>query len=90
MRLRELIVVLLLGLLSGCISTTNETVEGGTADVTKCEPLEGVLDGADFIPKSAVEEHEADGRRTSRYILYLLGAQLGCLGLDLGNARGWI
>jgi len=31
MRLRELIVVLLLGLLSGCISTQMRTVEGGTA-----------------------------------------------------------
>ncbi len=73
MRLRELIVVLLLGLLSGCISTSNETVEGGTADVTKCEPLEGVLDGADFIPKSAVEEHEADGRRHPDIYYHLLG-----------------
>ncbi len=46
----RLLLLLVIFLLEGCISTTNETVEGGTPDVTKCEPLEGVLDGADFIP----------------------------------------
>jgi len=61
--------------MGGCISTTNETVEGGSPDVTKCAPLEGVLDGADFIPKSAIEEHESDGRMHPD-LYYLAWAQL--------------
>ena len=48
--------------LAGCISANNKTVEGGTPDVTQCSPIEGVLDGADFVPKSAISEHESDGR----------------------------
>ena len=61
--------------LGGCISTTNETVKGGSPDVKKCSPIEGVLDGADFIPKSAVEEHEADGREHPD-LYYIAWAQL--------------
>jgi len=61
--LRYLLFLIAIGLLlGGCISTTNKTVEGGTPDVTKCTSIEGVIDGADFIPKSAIEVHEADGR----------------------------
>ena len=56
------IFVFLIIFLGGCISATNETVQGGTADVTECTPLEGVLDGADFVPKSAISNHEDDGR----------------------------
>ncbi len=61
--------------LDGCISTTNTTVEGGTADVTKCNPIDGVLDGADFIPKDAITAHEADGR-THPDLFYIAWAQL--------------
>jgi len=72
----RIITVMLLGMvISGCISTSNETVEGGSPDVTKCAPLEGVLDGADFIPKTAIEEHEADGR-THPDLYYIAWAQL--------------
>ncbi len=63
MRALNIVVSILFSLfLNGCISTDNTTVEGGSADVTQCVPIEGVIDGADFIPKSAIEEHEADGR----------------------------
>jgi len=61
--------------LGGCISTTNKTVEGATPDVTECTPIEGVLDGADFGPKSAIVEHEADGR-THPDLYYIAWARL--------------
>jgi hypothetical protein len=61
--------------LGGCISTTNKTVDGGTPDVTQCSPIEGVVDGADFIPKSAIQEHEADGRMHPD-LYYIAWAQL--------------
>jgi len=62
-------------LLGGCISTTDKTVEGGTPDVTQCTPIDGVVDGADFVPKSAIEEHEADGRMHPD-LYYIAWAQL--------------
>ena len=61
--------------LTGCISATNETVDGGTPDVTQCSPIEGVLDGADFVPKSAIHEHEDDGR-THPDLFYIAWSQL--------------
>jgi len=79
----RLFLFLVVFLLGGCISTTNETVEGGSPDVTKCSPLEGVLDGADFIPKSSVEEHEADGREHPD-LYYIAWAQLDAR-IDLRN-----
>ncbi|MCH9741047.1 MAG: hypothetical protein K0U38_09470 [Epsilonproteobacteria bacterium] len=60
---------------SGCISANNETVEGGTPDVTQCSPIDGVLDGADFVPKDAIAAHEDDGR-THPDLFYIAWAQL--------------
>ena len=61
--------------MGGCISATNETVDGGTPDVTQCSPIDGVLDGADFVPKSAITEHEDDGR-THPDLFYIAWSQL--------------
>jgi hypothetical protein len=73
--LKNVVFIFLLLLMAGCISTTNKTVEGGTPDVTQCSPIEGVLDGADFVPKSAITEHEDDGR-THPDLFYIAWAQL--------------
>ncbi|CAA6812651.1 MAG: Unknown protein [uncultured Sulfurovum sp.] len=62
-------------LLIGCISSSDKTVEGGTADITECAPIEGVLDGADFIPKTAISNHEDDDR-THPDLFYIAWAQL--------------
>ena len=62
-------------LISGCISTTNDTIEGGTPDITSCNPIEGVLDGADFVPKTAITNHEDDGR-SHPDLFYIAWAQL--------------
>ncbi|NEW59819.1 hypothetical protein GSY74_00865 [Sulfurovum sp. bin170] len=61
--------------MGGCISASNDTVVGGTPDVTQCSPLEGVLDGADFVPKSAISEHENDGR-THPDLFFIAWSQL--------------
>jgi len=72
----KIIILMFFGLfLVGCISTTNETVEGGTPDITECAPINGVLDGADFVPKSAISNHEEDGR-THPDLFYIAWAQL--------------
>ena len=72
----KIIILIILGIsINGCISTTNDTVEGGTADVIECTPLEGVLDGADFVPKTAITNHEEDGR-THPDLFYIAWAQL--------------
>ena len=72
----KVIVLIFIGLfISGCISTTNETVEGGTPDITECNPIEGVLDGADFVPKTAISNHEDDDR-THPDLFYIAWAQL--------------
>ncbi len=67
-----LIIAIFLG---GCISATNKTVDGGTPDATQCVPIDGVVDGADFVPKSAIQEHEADGRMHPD-LYYIAWAQL--------------
>jgi len=61
--------------LGGCISPTDKTVDGGTPDITQCAPIDGVLDGADFIPKAALSEHDSDGR-THPDLFYIGWAQL--------------
>jgi len=72
----KIVIFIVIGLfISGCISTTNETVEGGTADIIECNPIEGVLDGADFVPKTAITNHEDDGR-THPDLFYIAWAQL--------------
>jgi hypothetical protein len=72
----KIIILIFVGLfLVGCISTTNETVDGGTPDITECAPIDGVLDGADFVPKSAISNHEDDGR-THPDLFYIAWAQL--------------
>jgi len=72
----KIILVSIIGFyLSGCISATNDTVEGGTPDVVECTPINGVLDGADFVPKTALVNHEADGRRHPD-LFYIAWAQL--------------
>ena len=74
--LKHAIILIIIGLfMGGCIFADNQTVEGGTPDVTQCSPIDGVLDGADFVPKSAIEEHEADGR-THPDLFYIAWAQL--------------
>jgi hypothetical protein len=65
----------MLFLMQGCISATNDTVDGGTPDITECTPIDGVLDGADFVPKTALTNHEADGR-THPDLFYIAWAQL--------------
>jgi len=65
----------LLFLFVGCISNEDSSIEGGTPDITQCSPIDGVLDGVDFIPKSAIIQHEADGR-THPDIFYIAWAQL--------------
>ena len=71
----SLIGLFVLFLLGGCIANTDTTIEGSTPDITECTPLDNVLDGADFIPKTAILEHEADGR-THPDIFYIAWAQL--------------
>jgi hypothetical protein len=72
----KVIIFISIGLfISGCISATNDTVEGGTPDVISCNPIEGVLDGADFVPKTAITNHEDDGR-THPDLFYIAWAQL--------------
>lgn len=72
----KIIVLMFFGLLlGGCISTTNETVDGGTPDITECAPIDGVLDGADFVPKTAISNHEDDDR-THPDLFYIAWAQL--------------
>jgi len=72
----KIVIFIIIGLLlSGCISSTNDTVDGGTPDVTECTPIEGVLDGADFVPKTALTNHEDDGR-THPDLFYIAWAQL--------------
>lgn len=61
--------------MGGCISSSNETVDGGTPDVTQCTPLDGVIDGANFVPKSAITAHEND-ERTHPDLFYIAWAQL--------------
>jgi hypothetical protein len=61
--------------MAGCISANDKTMEGGTPDVTQCSPIDGVIDGADFVPKSAIEEHEDDGR-THPDLFYIAWAGL--------------
>ena len=61
--------------LAGCISPTDDTVEGGTPDITECTPIDGVLDGVDFIPKTALNNHESDGR-THPDLFFIAWAQL--------------
>ena len=70
-----LLFLFILFFIQGCISTTNDTVEGGTPDITTCNPIEGVLDGADFIPKTALTNHEDDGR-SHPDLFYIAWAQL--------------
>ena len=75
-RFNKIVIFIIIGLfVSGCISATNDTVEGGTPDITECNPIEGVLDGADFVPKTALSNHEADGR-THPDLFYIAWAQL--------------
>jgi len=75
-RFNKIVIFIIIGLfISGCISATNDTVEGGTPDITECAPIEGVLDGADFVPKTALTNHEADGR-THPDLFYIAWAQL--------------
>ena len=75
-RFNKLIILILLGAsINGCISATNDTIEGGTPDVVSCSPIEGVLDGADFVPKTAITNHEDDGR-THPDLFYIAWAQL--------------
>ncbi|CAA6799201.1 MAG: Unknown protein, partial [uncultured Sulfurovum sp.] len=62
-------------LLIGCISSADKTVEDGTPDITECTPIEGVLDGADFVPKTAISNHEDDDR-THPDLFYIAWAQL--------------
>ncbi|CAA6808401.1 MAG: Unknown protein [uncultured Sulfurovum sp.] len=72
----QIIIVIFYGIfLIGCISSTDKTVESGTADITECAPIQGVLDGADFIPKTAISNHEDDGR-THPDLFYIAWAQL--------------
>jgi hypothetical protein len=53
----------MIGVLLGCISITNKTVEGaGTPDITECSSIAGVLDGRDFVPRTTLQADEADGR----------------------------
>ena len=74
--LRNILFFIIFGLfLGGCISTDNTTVDGGTPDVTQCVPIDGVADGADFIPKGAITEHESDGRMHPD-LYYIAWAQL--------------
>jgi cytochrome c553 len=62
-------------MLAGCISPDNATVEGsGTPDVTGCSSIDGVADGADFTPQTAVV-HGSDGR-THPDLFYIAWAQL--------------
>jgi hypothetical protein len=75
-KFNKIIILMFIGLvISGCISSTNDTVEGGTPDITECNPIEGVLDGADFVPKTAISNHEDDDR-THPDLFYIAWAQL--------------
>lgn len=48
--------VILLFLLQGCISPSNEVIDGlGTPDPTQCSAIQGVEDGANYKPREAVE-----------------------------------
>ncbi|CAA6816244.1 MAG: Unknown protein [uncultured Sulfurovum sp.] len=67
--------IFLMFLLGGCISPTDKTVDEGTPDITECSPIPGVLDGVDFIPKTALSEHESDGR-THPDLFYIAWGQL--------------
>ncbi len=72
----KIIILITIGLFtSGCISSSNDTIEGGTPDVTECNPIDGVLDGADFVPKTALTNHEDDGR-THPDLFYIAWSQL--------------
>lgn len=54
---RKIIVLLsFIGLLQGCISPDNDVIDGmGTPDVTQCSSIQGVLDGADYEPLTAID-----------------------------------
>ncbi len=72
---RYMIVVSILLFLGGCISITNETVDGaGTPDITECSSIPGVLDGKDFVPQSAISSN--DDNRTHPDIFYIAWAEL--------------
>jgi len=63
-------------LLNGCISITNETVDGaGTPDITECTLLEGVLDGKDYTPQDA-SSNLLDDNRTHPDLFYIGWAEL--------------
>lgn len=72
---RSWFLTLIVFMLAGCISPDNSTVEGtGTPDVTGCSSIDGVADGADFEPQTAVV-HGSDGR-THPDLFYIAWAQL--------------
>ncbi len=69
-------VLVMVWILTGCISVTNETVEGaGTPDVTECSILDGVLDGKEFVPRTTLVGH-GDSNRTDPDIFYIGWAEL--------------
>jgi hypothetical protein len=40
--IQKIITIIIVLFLAGCISSTNETIEGGTPDVRECSPIDGV------------------------------------------------
>jgi len=76
--MREIFRYILLSMLlflGGCISITNETVEGaGTPDITECSSIEGVFAGSDFVPQSSLVG--SDDNRTHPDLFYIAWAEL--------------
>jgi len=72
---KYVLIFILLNFFVGCISPDNKTVTGGTPNVTRCSPIDGVLDGADFVPKGVIKNHK-DDNRTHPDIFYIAWADL--------------
>ena len=72
---QTILFLFILFFVQGCISSTDKTIDGGTPDITECAPIDGVLDGADFVPKTALSNHEDDDR-THPDLFYIAWAKL--------------